>query len=97
MPPAATIMSAATTPLRRTNKYHPVPANRWVTLGFHHDGFAKMRLFIDDELVGEAIVEGGIPPVQGLGVSIGNDVDQDDLQFPGEIDEVRIWRLIRKR
>lgn len=75
------------------HKEHAVPANKWVTLGFHHDGFAKMRLFIDNELVGEAIVEGGIPPVQGLGVSIGNDVDQDALQFPGEIDEVRIWRL----
>src|SRR5207247_9063277 len=51
------------------------------------------RLFVDNELVGEAIIEGGVPPVQGIGVSIGNDVDQDALQFPGEIDEVRIWRL----
>jgi hypothetical protein len=74
-------------------KRHAVPANKWVKLGFYHDGFAKMRLFIDGELVGEAIIEGGIPPVQGLGVSIGNDVAQDGLQFPGEIDEVRIWRL----
>src|SRR5581483_5046058 len=64
--------------------YHPVPANKWVKLGFHHDGFARMRLFVEDELVGEAIVEGGVPSVQGLGVSIGNHVDQDGLQFPGE-------------
>lgn len=75
------------------HEYHPVPANKWVKLSFHHDGFAKMRLFLDDELVGEAIIEGSIPPVQNLGVSIGNDVNQDGLQFPGEIDEVRIWRL----
>jgi hypothetical protein len=74
-------------------KDHFVPANKWVKLGLHHDGFAKMRLFIDNELVGEAVVEGGIPPVQGLGVSIGNHIDQDALQFPGEIDEVRVWRL----
>ena len=75
------------------HRYHPVPANKWVKLGFHHDGFARMRLFMDDELVGEAIVEGSIPPVQSLGVSIGNNVDSDNSQFPGEIDEVRIWRL----
>jgi hypothetical protein len=72
--------------------YHPVPDHKWVKLGFYHDGFAKMRLFIEDELVGEAIVDGGIPPVQALGVSIGNAVDQDGYHFPGEIDEVRIWR-----
>jgi Concanavalin A-like lectin/glucanases superfamily len=75
------------------HKRHAVPDNKWVKLGFYHDGFAKMRLFIDDELVGEAIIEGGISPVLGLGVSIGNDVAQDGQQFPGEIDEVRIWRL----
>jgi hypothetical protein len=75
------------------HKDHFVPANKWVKLGLHHDGFAKMRLFIDNELVGEAIVEGSIPSVQGLGVSIGNHIDQDALQFPGEMDEVKIWRL----
>ena len=68
MPAAATIMSGALTILRRTTQYHPVPANKWVRLGFHHDGFAKMRLFLDGELVGEAVIEGSIPPVQNLGV-----------------------------
>jgi hypothetical protein len=72
--------------------HHPVPAQKWVKLGFHHDGFAKMRLFIEGELVGEAVTEGGIPPVQALGVSIGNAVEADSYQFPGEIDELRIWR-----
>jgi hypothetical protein len=77
------------------NKFHPIPANKWVKLGFHHDGFAKMRLFLDDELVGEAIIEGSIPPVQSPGVSIGNGTNTNvgGLQFPGDIDEVRIWRL----
>jgi hypothetical protein len=72
--------------------YHPVPSNKWVKLGFYHDGFAKMRLFIEGQLVGEAIVDGGVPPVQGLGVSIGNAVDVDGQQFAGEIDELQIWR-----
>lgn len=74
-------------------KYHPVPTNRWVKLSMHHDGFARMRLFIDDELVGEAVIQGGIPPVQQLGVSVGNAATQDDRAFPGEIDELKIWRL----
>jgi hypothetical protein len=75
------------------NIYHPVPANKWVRLGFQHDGFANMRLYIEGKVVGQTIVEDSIPPVQGLGVSIGNDVNQDGFQFPGEIDELRIWRL----
>jgi hypothetical protein len=72
--------------------HHPVPNQKWVKLGFHHDGFAKMRLLIEGELVGEAVIEGGVPPVQTLGVSIGNAVEVDSYQFPGEIDELRIWR-----
>ena len=75
------------------NAYHAVPANKWVRLGFQHDGFANMRLYIDGKVVGQAVVEGSVPPVQGIGVSIGNDVNQDGFQFPGEIDELRIWRL----
>lgn len=72
---------------------HPVPANRWVRLGFHHDGFARMRLFIDGELVAEAPADGGVPPVGSLGVAIGNAADADGARFPGEIDEIQIWRL----
>jgi hypothetical protein len=75
------------------HEYHPVPADKWVKLGFYHDGFAHMRLFMDDELVAETLVAEPIPAVQGLGVSIGNGIDEDDRQFPGEIDELRIWRL----
>ena len=52
-----------------------------------------MRLFLDGELVGEAVIAGSIPPVQNLGVVIGNGVDQAGRQFPGQIDEVKIWRL----
>lgn len=75
------------------HEFHSVPANKWVRLGFHHDGFAKMGLFLNGVLVGEAVIEGNIPPVQSLGVSIGNDTDVGGLQFPGEIDELKIWRL----
>src|SRR5262249_27398041 len=29
--------------------FHQVPANRWVTLGFDHDGFSRMRVLIDGQ------------------------------------------------
>ena len=74
-------------------KMHSVPDNRWVKLGLYHDGFARMRLFLNEELVGEAVIEGSIPAVQVQGVSIGNEAAQDGLQFPGQVDELRIWRL----
>jgi hypothetical protein len=51
-----------------------------------------MRLFIDGDLIGEALVDGAIPPVKGAGVSIGNSATGDGEQFPGAIDEVTIWR-----
>lgn len=73
--------------------YHSVPDNKWTKLGFYHDGYAKFRLFIDDDLVGEANIEGSIPPVGSKGLAIGNSVDFDNKQFPGEIDSVQIWRL----
>ncbi len=75
------------------HNYHPIPANKWIKLGFYHDGFAKMRLFYDDELVAQTLIEGSIPPVQNFGVSVGNSLTADNRQFPGEIDRVQIWRL----
>jgi hypothetical protein len=71
---------------------HAVPANRWVTLGFQHDGFAKMRLLIDGRVVGETTVAGAIPPVGPGGVSVGNTV-AGGIPLLGDIDETRIWRL----
>ncbi len=71
---------------------HKVPSNRWVTLGLWHDGFARMQLFIDGVLVGETIVNEGVPPVQAGGVSIGNTLS-GGIPMLGDIEEVRIWRL----
>jgi len=75
---------------------HQVPANRWVTLGMQHDGFAKLQLFIDGTLVGETIVDEGVPPVQSGGVSIGNALN-GGIPLLGDIEEVRIWRLDPKQ
>ena len=72
-------------------QFHEVPRNRWVTLGFYHDGFAKAQLTIDDAIVAEVAVARGVPGVQGEGVAIGNRLGRGQ-PMPGTIDEVRIWR-----
>lgn len=72
--------------------FHAVPANRWTTLGFYHDGFAKMLLSIDGKIVGTKIVAGGVPPVQAGGVAIGNAVAAGN-PLHGDIDEISFWRL----
>ena len=74
-------------------KLHAVPANKWTTLGFYHDGYARAQLSIDGEIVGETTnVTGGVPPVQSGGVTIGNSFGGGGPLL-GSIDEVRIWRL----
>jgi len=73
------------------HQFHAVPANRWTTLGFYHDGFAKMRLQIDGVVVGETPVSGAVPGVKSGGVCVGNSVMGAEPLL-GEIDEVRIWR-----
>jgi hypothetical protein len=72
-------------------KLHAVPEQRWATLGFHHDGFAYCRLFIDGQLVGQAEVSGAVAAVQAGGVVIGNKLG-GGAPLQGAIDEVRIWR-----
>jgi hypothetical protein len=74
--------------------FHAVPANRWVTLGFEHDGYARMRLTIDGDIVAETAVTSGIPPVQGS-VTIGNDAARLH-RWQGAIDELQAWRLYPK-
>jgi hypothetical protein len=74
---------------------HAVPTNRWVTLGFNHDGYSRMQLLIDGSVVGEAAVSAGIPPVQSGGVSIGNKI-AGGQPLLGIVDEVRVWRLYPK-
>ncbi|MCC7367760.1 MAG: hypothetical protein IT306_05025 [Chloroflexi bacterium] len=75
------------------HQFHAVPLGRWVKLSLLHDGFARMRLFIDDVLVGDTVIQGGVPPVKSGGVSIGNDVYLDRYPFPGQLDDLTIWRL----
>lgn len=74
--------------------FHAVPANQWVTLGFEHDGCARMRLTIDGNVVAETAVTSGIPPVQGI-VTIGNDAARLH-RWVGAIDELQVWRLYPK-
>jgi hypothetical protein len=76
--------------------FHEVPPNRWVTLGFEHDGYSKMRLLIDGQVIGERVVSAAVPPVQGAGVSIGNTIGGGTPLVGGVIDEVAVWRLYPK-
>lgn len=70
-----------------------VPVGKWVTLRFEHDGYASLRLFMDDVLIaGRYTLVAGIPPVSGAGVNIGNWTIADQYQLDGAIDEVKIWR-----
>lgn len=72
-------------------KFHPVPIGRWVTLGVFHDGFSKIQLTMDGELVGQADVSNGVPPLQGR-VTVGN-TQSGDRPLLGRLDEVSVWRL----
>lgn len=72
--------------------YHPVPSNRWVAIEFDHDGYSRMRLRIDGQVVGVASVGSGVPPVQAPGVRIGNDA-AGTTRWHGAIDELMVWRL----
>jgi hypothetical protein len=70
-----------------------IPINRWVKLTYLHDGFASLRLFVDDELAAAKYnFSSPIRPVGWRGVHIGNWPDADAYNFDGEIDDVRIWR-----
>ena len=71
--------------------FHAVPANRWVTVALHHDGYTKMRLLIDGEVVGETPIAAGVPPVYAGGVIIGNQAS-GGRPLLGALDEIRILR-----
>ena len=70
---------------------HNVPSNRWTTLGLHHDGAAKLTLFIDGALVAGKLVSGSVPSVQAGGVTIGNRPGGGQPLL-GDIDEISVWR-----
>ena len=69
--------------------------NKWVTLGFLHDGIDTMELYADGQIIARRTnLLASVPSVGPLGISIGNDPDGDGLCFfGGEIDEIKIWRL----
>jgi len=72
---------------------YQVPAGRWVTFGFLHNGFGTLELSADGIVV--ARKQGAYQPVNapgGPGVGIGNSL-AGGAQLEGEIDEVKIWRL----
>ncbi|NYF91803.1 LamG-like jellyroll fold domain-containing protein [Tunturiibacter empetritectus] len=71
-------------------QFHPVPLERWVTVGFYHDGFSKIQLTMDGKLVGQADVSSGVPPLQGS-IAVGNHIGGSH-PLNGRIDEVRVWR-----
>jgi hypothetical protein len=70
----------------------PIPLGQWVRLTFEHDGFSRMRLFIDDGLAATSGVINGIPGVEPAGVAIGNATDTSTGFLRGDINSVKIWR-----
>jgi hypothetical protein len=61
---------------------------------FEHDGMTQMRISVDGETV--TVPHGvlcGVPGVGPKGIGIGNSVEDGDMPLPGEIDEVKVWRL----
>jgi hypothetical protein len=71
-----------------------LPANKWVRLLFEHDGMTQMRISVDGEAVTSPYgVLSSVPGVGPKGIGIGNSVEDGDMPLPGEIDEVKVWRL----
>lgn len=70
-----------------------IPVGEWIKLTYLHDGFASLRLYVDDRLVAANYgLISAVPGVSGYGVHIGNWPAGDRFTFAGEIDEVKIWR-----
>jgi Concanavalin A-like lectin/glucanases superfamily len=70
-----------------------VPQGKWVTVGFIHDGFDTMELYLDGEMVARRTgLRAAIPSLGPLGLTIGNEPDKDDQYLNGEIDDLKIWR-----
>jgi hypothetical protein len=67
----------------------PLPVNVWSHLAVTYDG-AKIRLFVNGELVDCSPVPAGAPPVTNGEVQIGG-VTEHGEYFKGRIDEVRIY------
>jgi hypothetical protein len=67
-----------------------VPNNKWVTLGFVHDGSAVHIVADGHEVhVQEAAVN--VAPIGPKGVNIGNKPNASE-SIRGDIDEIKVWR-----
>jgi hypothetical protein len=70
-----------------------VPDDRWVMVSFFHDGFDTMELAVDGvRIARRSGLLATIPPIGPLGLSVGNQPDQDNHFLNGEVDELKIWR-----
>lgn len=78
----------------RTDASVKVPYDRWVTLGFVHDGLTSMELSVDDVTVARSAPRRPVLPALG-GVVVGNTYSATYPKYPvvGSIDEVMVWRL----
>jgi Concanavalin A-like lectin/glucanases superfamily len=85
---------AATQDRVSTDATVKVPYDRWVTLGFLHDGLTTIELSIDGATVARTRPQRPVLPASG-GVVVGNTDTRDYPKYPvvGSIDEVKIWRL----
>jgi hypothetical protein len=70
-----------------------IPTGKWVTLEFEHNGFSRMDLRLDGQLLGSNQAATSIPSIGPLGVAIGNG-NEDGGPWPlaGDLDEIKIWR-----
>jgi hypothetical protein len=74
-----------------------VPTNRWITLGFMHDGFGTMELSADGQVVArKSGIYNAVAPPGASELCIGNSW-QGGAFANGQIDTVKIWRLNPRR
>jgi len=72
---------------------HPVPLGAWTQLDFVYDGFDTMELSFNEQVVARRRgVVVPVAPVGSSGMAIGNEPDDDGLNFVGDIDDVQLWR-----
>ena len=85
---------AATRDRIGTDETVQVPYDRWITLGFAHDGLTTLSLSIDGAIVARGRPQRPLAATTG-GVVIGNTYSRNYPKYPvvGSIDEVKIWRL----
>ena len=71
-----------------------VPVAKWVTLRYEHDGYASLRVYLNNKLIAANYgLMSGVPSVGAAGVSVGNWTIADQYQLDGAIDELKIWRF----